>query len=342
MQWNIALDIGASGVRMAIRGHGTVYRQSSAMAVYEGADQPSRVGNEAAQLIGRDGANVRVGFPISQGACVDERFFRMWCQYLLRQASLSALAHRPRVLMAHAPGAQPGQIRQAVALLMEAGASACSAVRSDLAAALGAPVDVHAAQAMLLCQIGAGSMSASLIAGGRVVRSKWLPWGLSETDAAIARRLRAQRGLIIGPRTAEDIKLTLCSALKADAAPFQSVRAVNARTSFPLMARIESQEAREAAEPAIEALLELIREVIDQAGPQMAADLVDNGVILSGAGAQMYGLDRRIGDELGLSCHLPEDPGACVIRGLNAMLESPEKYEDLSVAHVTLLEKKTL
>ncbi len=337
MNWNVGLDIGTSGARMAIKGHGVQFKQSAAIAECSG--ETLCAGNDAALLLGRTPGHVRVGFPMRGAAVADEMALRRWYQYLLKHAASKALVRRPRVLLACPPGIQPTPLKHLVALCMEAGATACSVVRSDVAAALGSPIDVSRPQATLVCDLGAGHLSASLISGGRVVAMSELPYGMQRIDEAIIRRLRKLHAMAVGPRTAEDIKLSLVGASGASA-PSTKVLAMSMDGGFPREFDISAKEVQDAAQPTFMAITELIYQVLQSAPAELSADLHESGVVLTGGGAQLFGLPLLIAQELGLQCHLPKDPPGCVAEGLLRILESDGQYDHLTQAHTSILDKR--
>lgn len=339
MHWNIGLDIGTRGVRMAIKGRGLLYRQSSAIALRKGSPEPLAVGNEALRMHSRTPPDVLVGFPLHGSAIANEELLYRWYQYLFRHATGAGLVHRPRVLISHAPDMQSVSLKTMVALALEAGAIGCSLIRSDISSALGAPLNITLPRATLVCDVGAGSMSAVLLAGGRVIRSHSVPYGMQRIDEAIIRRIRATHKVIIGPRTAEELKLRLIGATKASA-PCTTMHAQDAITGFPKNFEVTSEEMGDAAKPLLDVLIELVHQLVDHVHPEVAADLTDHGVVLTGGGAQLFGLPLLVADQLSLPCHLAEDPSACAIRGLNTVMDNREKYEHFTTPHIKVLERR--
>ena len=336
MIYNVALDIGTSGIRMALRGHGIVYRQSAAIALRGG--HSIATGNEALRLQSRTPHDISIRFPMQCGLVADEQALAHWLKHLVRHAQTGGLRGKPKILMAVPPTIQPAPLRLLVALALEAGAGACAAVRSDLAAAVGAPVDIYTTKCVLLCQLGAGFTSVSAICGGRVVVSRALPFGMALVDQAIVRRLRKKYGLIVSAKGAEELKSLLASVGTASA-PSASIAALDAKTGFPAHFEIESLDMKDAASPLLDQLCELIYQVLVALPPQLSADAADAGLILTGGGAQLFGMVQRIADEFSLPCHLVEDPPGSVIRGLSHMLESRDRYDSLVISQQNALQR---
>lgn len=330
MQHNIALDIGTSGIRMAVRGRGLVYRQSAAIARRDG--NLIEAGNEALRLLSRVPDDITVSFPVSGAAIQDETALLMWLKYLLRHAQTGGLRSRGRVIISVPPDMQNAPLRQLMGLVMEAGASACSSIRSDFAAAIGAPVDIQTRRGVLLCTLGAGSMCVTAFCNNRAVAMRALPFGMAQIDQAIVRKLRRDRGLLIGIKAAEELKTAL-SAIDAKS----TIAAIDAQTGFPKHFEIAQSDIQSASDQVLDAFFELIHQVLNDLPEEFAADLADAGLILSGGGAQLFGLAQRIAERFSLPCHLVDDPSASAARGLQTILEAKDKYDALLTSHLSVL-----
>ncbi len=335
---NIAIDMGTSGVRMAVKGRGVVYRQSAAIA--RRGDDLLEAGNEALRLLSRVPEDITVSFPMRGGTIADELALLAWLSYLIRHAQGAGLVHRPRLLLSVAPDVQPAPLRHVVATAMEAGASGCSVIRSDLCAAIGAPMDLFQPKGALVCQLGAGMMSVTAVAGGRVIAARALPFGMAQVDDAIIRRLRKAQGMIIGRKAAEDLKLSLVTA-GAQAAPCQGVSAIDAASGFPKHFDVPADAVKGAAEPVLAPFFELIHQVLDVVPMELSADLAEAGMILTGGGAQLFGLAQRLAGEFSLACHLVEDPAAAVVRGLNQAMDGKDKYQAFITSHMDVMTRGT-
>jgi rod shape-determining protein MreB len=336
MQWNVALDIGASGVRMAVRGRGLAFQESAAVATRGNDKKPFLFGNSALPLYGRASGRIKVGFPVDAGQVADEAILRAWTLRLIKEVSSLGLAHRPRVLIARSPEALSYTLKALVACCMEAGAAGCSLIRSDLMAAVGAGCDPMRPQGTLVGELGAGSMSVTLFSLGRVVESRKLPWGMRKADDAITTLLRNEYALEIGPQTAEELKLSLLSALGGTKLTVD-VRGLDLNLSLPRTRSVEAEKLHAAVKPVIDDFCSLVQAVVRRVPTELAADLTDSPIALTGGGAALFGLDKMIAETTGLSVLLPGDPAGCVARGLAAAVETPAKYEAAAEAGATLL-----
>ncbi len=336
MQWNVALDIGASEVRLAAKGLGAAFQESAAAATRVGEAKPFLFGNDALPLVGRASGPVQVGFPVDAGQVADEALTRAWFAFLLREVAATGLSHRPRVLIARSPEAGGYTMKALVALCMEAGAAGCSLIRSDLMAAVGAGIDPMRPEGTLVAELGAGSMTVTLFSMGRAVDSRSLPWGMRKADYAIQTLLRNEYALEVGPLTAEELKKSLLSALGGTKLTVD-VRGLDLNLSLPRTRGVEAEKLHAAVKPVIDDFSALVRAVVLRAPAELAADLADSPIALTGGGASLFGLDKLIADAAGLSVLLPQDPAGCVIRGLAAALEDPARFEAASEASATLM-----
>ena len=336
MQWNVALDIGASGVRMAVRGRGLAFQESAAVATRGNDTKPFLFGNSALPLYGRASGRIKVGFPVNAGQVADEAILRAWTLRLIKEVSSLGMAHRPRVLIARSPEALSYTLKALVACCMEAGAAGCSLIRSDLMAAVGAGCDPMRPQGTLVGELGAGSMSVTLFSLGRAVESRTLPWGMRKADDAITTLLRNEYALEIGPQTAEELKLSLLSALGGTKLTVD-VRGLDLNLSLPRTRSVEAEKLHAAVKPVIDDFCSLVQAVVRRVPTELAADLTDSPIALTGGGAALFGLDKLIAETTGLSVLLPGDPAGCVARGLAAAVEAPAKYEVAAEAGATLM-----
>ena len=244
MQWNVALDIGASGVRMAVRGRGLAYQESAAIAMRAGESKPLFIGNSALPLYGRASGQIRSGFPMDAGQVADEAALRAWFSYLLREVSSLGLAHRPRVLIARSPEAGSYTIKALVALCNGGwrGRMQPDPVGFDGGGGRGMRPECGL-RARWWASWARGSMSVTLFSLGRAVETRALPWGLRKADEAIQTLLRNEYALETGPQTAEELKLSLLSALGGTKLAVD-VRGLDLNLSLP---RTRSHRSGEAA-----------------------------------------------------------------------------------------------
>lgn len=335
MNWNIGIDLGAHGARMAMKGRALVLRQSSACALRGG--KVLAMGDEAHRMEGRAPRTVEILYPMKNGAIGSERALRAWLEYVVDHCGLPARG--VRLLIARPPEMAPSQMRRLSALALELGVAACALLRSDLAAVLGAGAGLEDKKGHLVVQLGGGSISATLEAGLRVAACETLPYGIDRADEAVRRMLRARHGLVVGPVTAECVKSSLAGAM-AGASLTEPVVGLDLESGFPRQVQVDVAAVAECVAPLTAQVPELAQRVLDAATPELMEDLIEEGIVLTGGGAQIYGLDKQVTEATGLSCRVAEDPAACVARGLEVLLDAPDDCQFLLDSHQTLLEKR--
>lgn len=340
MQFNIGIDIGASTARMAVKGRGIVYRQSSAIAVGEGRTEPIAFGNAALQYEGRAPRAVTVAYPSRGGLVVRDDLMAAYMKYLMNTAMETGLVRSPQVLLAVDGGAQPSWNQRLLNLALDAGASSASVIRSDMMSALGAGFNITRPESIFVLDIGASKIAATLIAGGRVVKEETLPFGMRRVDETIRRAIRLRYGFIIGDQMSEELKIGLCSAISGREVPPMVVTGLKSQTGFPDSLAIEAEEIYDAASILISSICELAAVVAIGAPPEIAADLNERGIALTGGGAQLYGIDKLVAEKIGLPCRVMDDPGNASARGLSLVLDNAAAFQDMIDAPIRRIERR--
>ena len=325
MRWDIGIDLGTRNVRMAA-GAGGALSQAAALAVREGADAPLCFGDAAMALYGRESAGVEVCFPISDGTLRNGDHARALFGWLFNMAGGAGRAKRLRALVTCAPFARPVQQDALLQAALDAGCVEAGLIRSDAATAVGAGLSILEPAASLLVDVGAGKITATLFTRGMVAAFAYLPYGVSRIDERLARLLRTERGFLVGPKTAEDVKIGLASARNAAPVPMRAA-GLNLQTRLPMLFDVEPEMAARAGEGVLTELLGMVASVVDNAPEELAADLNDAVCVLAGGGALLPGLDKRLGDHLGIPVRVADAPLACAGAGMTKIMETPEDYE---------------
>ena len=329
MRWDIGLDLGTDYVRAAEFRQGATLEAASRLAFRDGKEIPLCCGDVAARIAGRTCEGVQVAAPIKDGLLENNFHADRMIRWVYHQMDGLSRAKRFGAMLACAPFARPVQQDALLAAAVDAGAAEAVLVRSDDAAAIGAGLDLNAPEAKLLIDIGAGKITATLFTLGRVAAFGHLPYGLSRIDERIQSIVRTECGYRIGLNSAREIKHTLGTALP-EAAPVDIIMHM---TGFSMESRlpeafdIGTGLVLHACEEVVREIAGLCANVVSQAPEEISADLIDTGAMLVGGGAEMTGLDKRIGDTLGIPCRIADAPGKCAVRGLTEIMRAPEKYE---------------
>ena len=328
MRWDLGIDLGTENVRMAELKQGPMLEAAAALAFREGRDTPVCGGDAAARLYGRTCEGMSVVRPLRDGVLENSFTADRIFHWLYRQMDTVNRKRRFNVLITCAPFARPVQMDALLTAAIDAGAQTAALVRSDAAAAIGAGMDLASPEAKLVVDVGAGKLSATLFTFGRAAAYGYLPYGMSRIDERVQRIIRTECGYRIGRASAIEIKHTLGSA-QPNVAPSDVIMHM---TGFSLADRlprhfdVETRPVLQACEDVVRELAGLCASVVDNAPEELSADLNDAGAVLVGGGAEMTGLDKRIGDALGIPCRIADAPGACGIRGLYRIMEEPERY----------------
>ena len=330
MLWDIALELGENTVRLATRENGLAFTAPSVGALW--GDRLVAIGEDALDMLGRAPAGVRVARPLENGRVCEPKLTAQWLTRLLEPFTGGAKLTRPSVALVDNGFMSRNEKELLANTALELGAGQCGLLSSDIAAAAGAGMDIRRSEGFALADIGAGRMSVSLISYGRAARVRRVPFGMNRVDEDIARLVRARAALSIGPRTAEDVKLVLGSALPAREVT-SAVVGLDMATGFPGEREISAVLVREAVEPIVDALALAIQETVQDAPDELSADLLKSGVILTGGGALLSGLDKVLAGRCGLDCHIPETPGLCTGKGMARILQDPV-LSDLAIRGV--------
>lgn len=325
MRWDTGIDLGTANVRMADAGEGLRLDEPSLVAVRTDGSA-AYAGENAWRLLGRAPQGLTVESPLRDGVPESSLYTQRIFQWLFRRGEMDKRRRRA-LLVSCAPFARPVYREALMQSALDAGATDVALVRSDAVSALGSGVDLMGPQATFLVDVGAGKMTATLFSMGREAAFGYLPYGMNRINERIMAALRAEYGFSVGFRTAEDIKLALASAHPVDLSQMKARAAgLDVYAREPRLVEISPEMILNLCVDPLKELMGMCQAVIAGAPEELSADLNDVGATLAGGGAQLPGLDKLIGDTLGIPCTIAEAPALCGIRGLSAMLLEPDRY----------------
>lgn len=328
MRCDIGIDLGTQTVRAAELRSGPVMSAPAALAFREGNRTPICAGDIAQRLVGRTCEGVSVVRPLRDGVLENNLYAARLFQWLFKRSEGVNTRRRFGAMITCAPFARPVQREAMLTAAIDAGAAEAALVRSDAAAAVGAGLDLNSPEAKLLVDVGAGKITATLFTFGRVAAFGYLPYGLNRIDDRVRRILRSEYGHRVGQATAEEIVHTLGSALP-DKAPRDVIMhavGISMAQRMPVNFDVETKPVLDACEDVVAELTRMCCAVADNAPEELSADLNDAGAVLTGGGAAMTELDRRVGQALGIPCRVADAPETCAIRGLYRIMQNPEAY----------------
>jgi rod shape-determining protein MreB and related proteins len=321
---SMAIDMGSASTIIAVRGRGVVVDEPSVVAVNKMSAQVIAVGDEARKMQGREARDVAVMAPLVDGVVADFELTRAMLDHFVREARSGISHFSRRAVMSVLSGVTQVEQRALLSAAEEAHIGRVYMVEEGLAAAIGAGVPIDDPHASAVVDIGGGTTNVAAIVNGSIIAARAERVGSSDIDAAIIDRLRRHRGLTIGTQTAERLKLELSSATEPDN-PQQKVevRGRDVQTGSPDAADITAAEMYSVTLPIVRRIADEVRDTLSELAPEVAGDIYDRGVILTGGGALLEGMARYLQKELNLTVQVADDPRFAIVRGLSQMFDEP-------------------
>lgn len=325
---DIGIDLGTANTLVNVRGKGITINEPSWVAVDKRTKQPLAIGAEAKEMVGRTPANVIAIRPLRDGVISEFEITQAMLEYFIGKAHEQSIVPvpRPRVIVGIPCGVTEVEKRAVYDAAMSAGAREVGLIEEPVAAALGAGLPINQVRGTMIVDIGGGTSEVAILSMGGVVISRSLRVAGDEMDEDIVQYVRNKYNLLVGERMAEQVKIGIGSAYHLPEEKTMLMRGRNLVTGLPDSVEISSVEIRDAISGSVQTIIDTIRDALDEAPPEIIADLMETGICLSGGGGQLKMLDKRLMEELRIRCWLAEDPMSCVARGAGLLLE---KYDSL-------------
>ena len=325
---DIGVDLGTANVLVYIKGKGIVLREPSVVALDRDTNRVLAIGEEARRMLGRTPGNIIAIRPLREGVIADYDTTESMLRHFIQKVAGKSMFFKPRIMICIPSGVTTVEKRAVLEAAMQAGASKTYLIEEPLAAALGAGLDIAEPCGSMVVDIGGGTTDVAVLSLGGIVVSDSLRIGGDKFDEAIVRYVKKEYNILIGERTAEEIKISVGSAYPRGRNEAIEIRGRDLVSGLPKTIRINSDETREAlAEPG-SLIVECVKSVLEKTPPELAADIVDRGIVMTGGGALLEGLDRLINDATGIPTYLAEDPLSCVALGAGKALDSLGKLQD--------------
>lgn len=320
---DIGIDLGTASVLVFKKGKGIVLHEPSVVAIDKITNRIIAVGEEARRMLGRTPGHIVAIRPLKEGVIADYDTTEKMLAYFIRKIMGRRLFFKPRVIVCIPTGATDVEERAASQATLSAGARQAYIVEEPLAAALGAGVNISDATGNMVVDIGGGTSDIAVLSLGGIVCNTSLRVGGDKFDEAIIRFVRREYNLLIGDRTAEDIKIKVGTALVTPQNQHRSieVRGRDLLTGLPKNVTITSEGCFKALQEPIEAIIDGVKKVLEITPPELAADIVNNGIVMTGGGSLLDGLDELLSRETNLPVHIADDAISCVARGTGKALE---------------------
>jgi rod shape-determining protein MreB len=320
---DIGIDLGTANSLVYVKDRGIVLREPSVVAIQAGTTNVLAVGEEAKRMLGRTPGNIVAIRPMKDGVIADFEITEAMLRHFIQKVQHRKLI-APRVVIAIPSGITEVEKRAVKDSAMHAGARDVILIDQPMASAIGVGLPVHEPAGNMIVDIGGGTCEIAIISLAGIVFSRSLRVGGDEFDETIVAHMKRAYNLMIGERTAEEIKIRIGSAFPLEQELTMDVKGRDLSSGLPKTLTIRSEEIREALQEPLTSILESIRITLERCPPELSADLVDRGLVMAGGGSLLRGIDRLVAEETGLPVHLADDPMSAVAEGTGRVLEQLE------------------
>lgn len=325
---DIGIDLGTANTLIYMRGKGIIIREPSVVAVNTRDESASYVGHEAKEIIGKTPGSIIAVRPLKNGVIADFDITTTMLSQFIKKSLKGTLFSKARVTICIPSGVTPVERRAVKDAAELAGAKKVYIIEEPMAAAIGAGLPVTEPVGNMIVDIGGGTSEVAVISMGGIVTACSIRIAGDELDSSIIAYIRKKYNMLIGERTAEDIKLQIGSAYPGDAVEKMEIKGRNLLNGLPENININSDEIRDALHEPIFKIIDAIKLTLEKTPPELAADIIEQGITLCGGGALLKGLDTLINSETGMPVYIAEYPLDCVVEGTGRVIENYSKYED--------------
>jgi len=323
----IGIDLGTANTLVFVPGKGLIINEPTVVAISLDDNRILAVGNEAREMLGRTPDTIVASRPMRDGVIADYRVTEAMLRYFINKTTGSVRIFRPEVMVAVPAGITSTERRAVVDATLNAGAKAAYIVKEPVRAAIGAGIPINEPAGHMIIDVGGGTSEVAVISLGGIVAWSSVRVGGSKLDAAIAEYLRKKYNLAVGERTAEEIKIAIGSALPQKTEQIFETRGRDLISGLPKNIAVKSNEITEAIADNLREIIQTIKTVLHDTPPELSADVMDKGMVLSGGGALLKNLDELIAEATGVPCYLAEDPLLCVAKGAGIALDHLDVYK---------------
>lgn len=331
MSMDIGIDLGTANVLVYVKGKGIVLREPSVVAVDKDTNQVLAIGEEARRMIGRTPGNIVAIRPLREGVIADYDITESMLRHFIEKVVGRSFVFRPRVIICIPTGATMVEQRAVQEAAEQAGARHAQLIEEPLAAAMGAGLDIAEPCGSMVVDIGGGTTDVAVISLGGIVTSASLRIAGDKFDSDIIAYVKREFNMMIGERTAEDIKMRVGAAYPEARDESMEIRGRDLLSGLPKTVTITTAQAAEAVKLSVESILEAVKKVLEDTPPELSADIMDRGIILTGGGSMLFGLDELIRQGTEIPTALADDPLSCVAEGCGKALDSFSHFHGRSV-----------
>ncbi len=318
---DMAIDLGTANTLVFVRGLGIVLNEPSVVAINTRDNRPLEVGMEAKRMIGRTPSYIQAIRPLRNGVIADFDITEKMLRYFIDKVHNRRLSARPRIVICVPSGITAVERRAVEEAAYHAGARRAYTIEEPMAAAIGVGLPVHEPAGSMVVDMGGGTTEVAVISLGGIVVSRSIRIGGDELDESVISWVKKEYNVMLGERTAEQVKMAIGSAWPYADEPAAEVRGRDLISGLPKTIVLSSPEVREAIEEPVQAIVDAVKYTLDKTPPELAADIMDRGIVLTGGGALLRGLDMRLASETGMPIITADRPLQSVVLGSGACLE---------------------
>ncbi len=331
---DIGIDLGTATVLVYIKGKGIVLREPSVVAIDKNTNKLLAVGEEARRMLGRTPGNIVAIRPLREGVISDYDVTERMLKYFINKVcgGRANRLFKPRIMVCVPSGVTEVEKRAVIDAAMQAGARKTYLIEEPIAAAIGAGIDIAKACGSMVVDIGGGTTDIAVISLGGTVVSASIKVAGDKFDEAIVRYMRKKHNVMIGERTAEELKINVGTVFPRVQEVSMDIRGRNLISGLPKTITVTSTEIMDALEEPISSVIEAVHSVLERTPPELAADISDRGIVMTGGGSLIYGLDKLLQDKTGINVIIADDAISCVALGTGKALENIEIIEQSAVA----------
>lgn len=323
----IGIDLGTANTLVFVPGKGVVVNEPSVVAVSITDNKVLAVGNEAKDMLGRTPDTIVASRPLRDGVIADYKVTEAMLKYFINKVSGRFRLIRPELMISIPAGITSTEKRAVIDAAVRAGAKMAYVVKEPVLAAIGAGIPINSAAGNMIINIGGGTSEVAVISLGGIVASHSARVGGNKLDKAISDYIKRKHGLAVGDRTAEEIKIKIGSALPQMKEEDMEIRGRDLTGGLPRTVRITSNEITEAMQDELREIINAVKKVLQETPPELSADIMDKGMVVSGGSALLKHIDHLITKTIGVPCYVAEDPLFCVIKGVGIALDNLEVYK---------------
>ena len=324
---DIAIDLGTANTLIYVKGRGIVLAEPSVVAIQSGTGKVIAVGREAKNMLGKTPGDIVAIRPMREGVIADFEVVGKMIKYFINKCQTRRKLVHPRVVIGVPSGVTEVERRAVREAAEQAGATKIYLIEESRAAALGAGIPIEEPAGHMVIDIGGGTTEVSVLSLGGIVISSSIRTGGDKFDDAIMTHLRKYHNLIVGDKTAEEVKIKIGSAYPLKTVETMEIKGRDAISGLPRTLKIDSVEVREALQDTVNKVLDAVRSTLDQTPPELASDIIERGIVMSGGGSLLRGLTKFIAKNTGVPVFLAENPLTCVVLGSGKFIEQIKKYE---------------